>query len=315
MMESQVTKKDFDAVVEKFQQDPVHFADTYRQSPICFYHSADFDGMCSGAIVRNFVPDVELVGYNYGQPFPWDLIQKRRVIMVDVSLPAKDMQRICDEASLFIWIDHHKTAIQDMLDAEVGPMLTNCRVADAGGRKVSACELTWEYFAEDRPVPLAVHLLGRYDVWDHDGEPRAMPFQYGARAIIRSIDDEIWSVLLNPSSEELDVTDILQHGKMIMEYQDSENEKYAKTCAFETEIDGYKVLAINKGLTNSQIFDSVWDPEKHHIMSPFYRKKDGTWKVSLYTTRQDVDCSAIAKKRGGGGHQQAAGFTTPSCPY
>ena len=30
--------------------------------PICFYHSADLDGVCSGALVKHFVPDVELVG-------------------------------------------------------------------------------------------------------------------------------------------------------------------------------------------------------------------------------------------------------------
>ena len=30
--------------------------------------------------------------------------------------------------------------------------------------------------------------------------------------------------------------------------------------------------------------------------------------VSLFTTKKDIDCSALAKKYGGGGHEQAAGF-------
>ena len=32
------------------------------------------------------------------------------------------------------------------------------------------------------------------------------------------------------------------------------------------------------------------------------------WSFSIYTTKDDIDCSAIAKKRGGGGHKKAAGF-------
>ena len=36
----------------------------------CFYHSADLDGQCSGAIVKLARPDCELVGIDYGDPFP-----------------------------------------------------------------------------------------------------------------------------------------------------------------------------------------------------------------------------------------------------
>ena len=35
--------------------------------PICFYHKADLDGVCSGAIVKHFVPDCELYGFDYGE--------------------------------------------------------------------------------------------------------------------------------------------------------------------------------------------------------------------------------------------------------
>lgn len=90
-----------------------------------------------------------------------------------------------------------------------------------------------------------------------------------------------------------------------------ENKKYAKTCYFETEIDGLKCLAINKMLSNSQLFDSVWDETKYDAMLMFgYRK--GQWHVSLYSTKEDVDVSVVAKKYGGGGHRGASGF---QCAY
>lgn len=292
------------------------------QQPICFYHSADFDGLCSGAIVKRFAPDVELVGYDYDQDFPWEKVAGREVYMVDVSLPPADMQRICDDAKSFTWIDHHPRAITSVLDAEVGPMLTNCRVEDYPGRKISACELTWEWFAPDvageypdPKLPLAVHLLGRYDVWDHEGEPRAMPFQYGARAkILGGVDDLQWSELLDPDMDRL-THDILEAGYQLWHYQQSEDAKVARACCFDAELDGLKILACNRGLTNSSLFDTVWDPEKYHAMSPFYLNKRGQWKVSLYTTREDVDCSEIAKRYGGGGHQKAAGFHCEKLPW
>jgi nanoRNase/pAp phosphatase (c-di-AMP/oligoRNAs hydrolase) len=34
------------------------------------------------------------------------------------------------------------------------------------------------------------------------------------------------------------------------------------------------------------------------------------WQCSIYTTKNDIDCSVIAKSLGGGGHAGAAGFTT-----
>jgi len=79
----------------------------------CFYHSADLDGHCSGAIIKKFNPKVELIGYNYGQEFPWDSIQPgEQVFMVDVSLPMPQMYKLASMGTLY-WIDHHISAIND----------------------------------------------------------------------------------------------------------------------------------------------------------------------------------------------------------
>ena len=84
----------------------------------CFYHSVDFDGQCSGAIVYNYYKErnrkVNLVGINYGESFPWtDIGSSDTVYMVDFGIqPFKDMvllNSVCD----LVWIDHHKTAIED----------------------------------------------------------------------------------------------------------------------------------------------------------------------------------------------------------
>jgi hypothetical protein len=59
---------------------------------LCFYHSADFDGICSGAIVKQKHPDCYVYGINYGEDFPWDMLREDDiVIMCDFSLPFDEM--------------------------------------------------------------------------------------------------------------------------------------------------------------------------------------------------------------------------------
>ena len=67
-------------------------------------------------------------------------------------------------------------------------------------------------------------------------------------------------------------------------------------------------------LTNSQMFDSVWDNTKYDAMLTFGWRK-GKWTVSLYTDKEHVDVSVAAKNRGGGGHKQAAGFQCEELPF
>ena len=42
--------------------------------------------------------------------------------------------------------------------------------------------------------------------------------------------------------------------------------------------------------------------------------REGVMKVSLRASADEVDVSVIARKEGGGGHRQAAGFSTDPQP-
>src|SRR5512137_3219488 len=112
----------------------------------CFYHKIDPDGKCSGAIVKMAHPDVQLVGYNYGDKFPWESIAPGEpVFMVDVSMSPGDMDKLNEVADL-VWIDHHLSAIN-----AVNPDIKGLRRVGTAG-----CELTWEFLQGSEDVPLAV---------------------------------------------------------------------------------------------------------------------------------------------------------------
>lgn len=275
----------------------------------CFYHSADLDGHCSGALVKKAYPMCEMIGINYGQEFPWDSIGAGEVVfMVDFSLqPFDDMVRLNDTAQL-IWIDHHKTAIDE---AHKRGFIAHNQILEVGK---AACELTAEYLFGDTMID-AAYLLGRYDVWDLEADKRIMPFQYGMRMEQDTLPGApIWDAVFGEHPSHV-VREICVTGKVVLSYQTSQNYKYAKMCAFDTEINGLPAIAMNIGMANSQMFESVWDSDKYKVMMPFVWK-DGQWTVSLYTTSDTgVDVSAIAKSFHGGGHKQAAGFQCKALPF
>ena len=155
---------------------------------ICYYHNRDLDGFCSGAIMRLKFPDAQFIGYDYGQPF--EQIVGEEIIMADVSLPMSTMQKVAQASGhRFTWIDHHASAIKDYNEFFGGIEVEQINAVLKEG--VAACEIAWDYFFYNKPMPRAVRLLGQYDTWRNldkekwDGE--ILPFQYGMRLHCNSI--------------------------------------------------------------------------------------------------------------------------------
>lgn len=285
----------------------------------CFYHSADLDGRCSGAIVKRRFPDCEMVGIDYGERFPSETVYfGEPIIMVDFSLqPWGDMVMLNNLAMRLTWIDHHKSAIEEYRNSPIH----GAQVSYALDR--AACELAWEFYFPDQPMPEAVYLLGRYDIWKHAEVPGALEFQYGMGLIDDTAPEAaIWSDLLVAPGRDTYASlnaqartiEIKQQGAVALRYQRQQNAAFCRAYAFETEMDGLRCIAANRGMSNSLLFESVWDREKYDAMLMF-AWKHGSWTVSLYSDRPDVDVSVVCKARGGGGHKGAAGFQCSELPF
>ena len=277
----------------------------------CFYHSSDLDGHCSGAIVKLKHPECEMIGINYGQEIDLDSIAPGEVVyMVDFCLqPFSGMDglsRVCE----LHWIDHHAKGSIDEAHAR-GFLASGGQLLEVGR---AGCELTWEYLHPGEPMPRTVFLLGRYDVWDHAADEDALPFQYGMRNFDDTKPDNVqfWGSVLYFEPDE-----VVRMGRTILDYEDKQNAKFCSAYAFETSLLGHGAICANRGFTNSKVFDSVYDPSRQKLMITFCRLKPpvGKWTVSLYSTREDVDCGAIAKMFGGGGHKGAAGFQCETLPF
>ncbi len=284
---------------------------------ICFYHSADFDGMCSAAIVKHThnmnSENVECIGINYGEEFPWDEIGSGDLVyMVDFGLqPFKDMVLLNGITNL-IWIDHHKTALDDYDKAQIP-------FKGLRSLELSGCQLTWDYFfkkphQDTYTRPPVIDLLGWYDIWQHDKMDNIVEFQYGLKSFKVPPEHELWPMFFISSLDDKAIKGVIEKGKTILSYKEQCDIKKMKNGAFVTEIGGYTALAIN-ALGSSEMFDSIWDNTKYDLMLTFGWSRDGHWNCGMYTDKEGVNVGTLAKKLGGGGHNQAAGFQCDQLPF
>ena len=294
---------------------------------ICIYHNRDLDGFTSGAIVKkwhdklNDYPDnvkkgeLKLIGYDYGLPIPYDKIPEgESIIMIDVSLKMSEMSKLARHSKNLIWIDHHISAIKEyeafMTEQEEHYHPYFKAVLQNG---IAACEIAWNYLFPNQVMPKAIKLLGEYDTWRNNDKERweneILPFQFGMRLYCNSPETFPKALIYNDVERESweTVDYIVKQGKTVLQYQTMLNEIQCKNAAFEYDFNGYKAICLNGGGFNSDVFKSVYDETKHDIMMPF-QFNGKQWTISLYTTKDNIDCSAIAKSKGGGGHKKAAGF-------
>lgn len=299
----------------------------------CVYHSIDLDGFMSAAIVKHWfnstveIPNkkdepintLDFIGYNYGQPIP-DFSKYDKVIMVDISFRDSTMQILKELCKEFIWIDHHISSIKDSEEYHYND------IKGLRNTKYAACELTWKYFFPNETMPEIVRLLGRYDCFGHKGtdeETKVLEFQYGARQCIKNIEESFHWLVVNVNKsikEQLPyVNSILEKGTAIYNYLKTEAQQvYEK--GFEiilqeivmgnnntVERMNRKFICINRERFNPINFGIDYHKDGYDGCASFYF--DGQeFAISLYNDNGLVDCSAIAKELGGGGHRGASGF-------
>lgn len=286
---------------------------------IVIYHSRDLDGYTSGAICKKKYQDAILVGFDYGQDV-WEKLNsigvnlaEHHIIMIDVSLKMPEMFDLAKNCKTLTWIDHHISAIKEYEAAKADAPENFIPVLEDG---IAACEVGWKYLFPNELMPLTVLLLGEYDTWRQSDMDRwnkmILPFQFGMRMQCNSA-QTFPMILLEtksnfPQATEKAVEKVIETGHIILEYQKMQNQA-ACGASFEFEFEGLRAICLNGGGFNSDVFKSVYNPNKHDIMMPFrFNGKQKEWMFSMYSTKPDIDVSVIAKKWGGGGHKAAAGF-------
>ena len=316
---------------------------------ILIVHHCDNDGYGAAAIIAHAIgkDKVDYIEASYEVPLK-KLIKNtnyRAIYFVDYSISTKENALFVMELNKerdVIWIDHHKSSI-DMI--EEMPELSDLYGYRVIG--ISGTGLSWIYalnhlalnvsgfkdyelksiearmeqvsdtytaiskdmgnvFLRKLMCPKTLHLINRWDIWDIDD--RIIDFHYGLDI------DSPRDLLRVFESEEIDYqtqAKAINDGAKICRYIQKEDKESCDKNGFEIKIQyenkTYSCFCLNTNHFSSLAFgDRVND---YDIVMPF-NYNGRKWRYSMYTVKNDVDCSKIAKQFAGGGHPQAAGFTT-----
>ena len=287
-----------------------------RGMQLCIYHRSDLDGIGSAAVIRRVKPGIQICGWNYSEPRPVPLEhllneEKRHpgscsLILVDLSFNPEEMLLLKEcLGDRFLWLDHHKTAIENSVKHGYDDL------AGSRGTGLAAIQHAHLFFTDilwEQSLTEGVQLLGDYDSWKNEDaeywENKVLPYQWGMRFLAKGSVDECLRQLLCPVSE------VMSIGATIYSYEKDIASMFMKSRAFSIQFEGLKFLCFN-GSGNSNTFNSrfnttLWDA----CMIFGFNGKTRNWVVSMYTTREDLDLTPIAVKYGGGGHAKACGFST-----
>jgi hypothetical protein len=305
------------------------------------FHSADYDGIFCREIARKFLPEAELIGWNFGDP-PLVIPAEGEIYVLDIPVDRPfgfafaHKEEHFEWLSRVVWIDHHKSSIETHPTTIPGYRIDG----------VAACRLAWFYFTAleryreqtktadftwfqghypwatkqdfvERKVtePLAVRLAGEYDIWDKR-DPNAETFQYALRAADPERLSEAWGELLGNTSQDV-VHYLLAGGRAAQRYAQQQDAANVTHNSFIVEWESLKFVALNTGPFNSLTFAAKDVPETGHDALLGFRWTGKHWMVSLYHAkhRTDLDLSEIAKRHHGGGHRGACGFTCDKLPF
>ncbi len=280
--------------------------------PLCIYHGACDDGFGAAWCVRKQLGDeAEFYPGVYAKEPPD--VAGRDVIFVDFSYKRPVLDQMARAAHSILILDHHKTAQEDLADYPV-PLgngwqshLGNVAGDDMSGWRQpyalfdmerSGAALAWDYFVGGKRPEFIEYLQDR-DLWRKQlagGDE----FTIALRSYPQ--DFLIWDKLIDNG-----VAALITEGGAIQRYYRLRVEEL-KRSAYHAKLGGAKCRISNAPyFAASEVAGELCEGADFGVC--YFEVEKGRYQYSL-RSRGDFDVSAIARQFGGGGHKNAAGFTT-----
>lgn len=258
------------------------------------YHSNCYDGFGAAyAAWKKFGDEAKYIPVSYGFAPP-DVSEATEVYIVDFSY---DPDTILDwaETKKVVVLDHHKTA-KEKLEPLVGQ--ENPYVEFDMNR--SGAKMAWEYFHSDKsgscPGNMLIEHISDRDLWKFELDGTAKVHK---ALVSYPMDFQLW--------DQFDV-EVLKNEGVICERMYSSLVDNITKSAWIGEIDGYEVPMVNTSIAWSEVGHKLVESYPEHLFVASFTVFDKQIMWSLRSA--DFDVSAVAKKFGGGGHKNAAGFKT-----
>ena len=309
--------------------------DTQQEIVLVAYHANCIDGFTSAWVAHTALKKkgykVELLPMQYTSDSTEELFNclagKKgegqcsydKLYVVDFSLALdvlSDLERMYPELLTTI-LDHHKTAFEMYQpDVTVNPYLSWRRTTDSVDIYIDMQEcgasLCWKYFNPGERKPLLIKYVKDYDLWQFaygDETKWVNKYLCSEKKTI-----ENWDAIAYGMTSHIDMNYILERGEELQKTHDGAVANIVAN-AMNLKLDK-KTCLIAECKNKSLVSDAG------HILA----KQSGTFGAlynidieankTIWSLRSngDYDVSVIAKKYGGGGHKNAAGFETTFIP-
>jgi oligoribonuclease NrnB/cAMP/cGMP phosphodiesterase (DHH superfamily) len=262
------------------------------------YHANCTDGFGAAWALRTLYKDAaHYVPVQYGS-LPLDLDPKDRIIIVDFSYSREEIIALYEKHKKHVIVlDHHKTA-----EAALSG-LSYCRFDMAHSGAILAWQNAQGPYVQ--PPQLLRYIEDR-DLWKWE-----LVKSREVSAALRSYpqDFTVWDFLMQRP-----ISAFVDEGTAILRSQQQTIDALAG-AAYYARIGGFVVPCLNASTLISELGEELLRRHKSmQFAAVWHQSSDGRIKVSLRSddTRQDV--SIVAQAFGGGGHRNAAGFTTETPP-
>lgn len=265
---------------------------------VVLYHGSCSDGFCAAWVAKKRLPlDTVFIPVNYNQPYPNEIIGNI-VYILDFSYKHPVMSQLIGQAHAVCVLDHHESAQKELtfpscsyeqwVNGE-GRIYIKFDLNKSGGR------LTWDHFYPNIVPNWLVSYTEDYDLWR-----KRLLHTEEISAAIRSYpyDFAIWDTF--------NLSNLILEGKTILRYEEKII-KGAIANAVEIVMDEYKILTVNATICISEIGGQL--ARGRPFGATYFIRGDGKRVYSLRSSPEGINVADFAKKRGGGGHPHAAGFT------
>lgn len=266
-----------------------------KKPPIIFFHALCSDGMCAAYVARHRYKDAEFRPMHYDSKVDIAELAGRLVIVLDMSFPRDVVEKMHAAAGEFMLLDHHASAAAKLGDLDYCTFATD----------QSGAGLTWQTLFLGVP-PVLVQYVEDRDLWkfslDRSREVAAAIQELPIGMPGKPLDFDAWD-----KAAQLDVDALAMAGTHHLQTV-GRLAAHIESQAQLSEIAGVPCLVASSPVLVSEVGHLL--AQRMPPMGVVYSQRaDGIYTYSLRSTG-DFDVSAVAAKFGGGGHRNAAGFTS-----
>lgn len=305
------------------------------KNKILIIHHDDDDGLAGGAVIYNYlidnhIPPTRIVSVctDYGEGHIMKKVLEKghvfdMIYIVDISFKVNTIHELTSLNSMsangVIWFDHHSSSYEVLNAINHDPTLFpgfEKKVLSIIDDSRCGALIAFNCLYDKNMVPEIINRVDDYDRWKfcYDDTER---FHYGFHLhfnLLGDIGSVQWKEIVHGLHN--DISPIVKIGEMILEDRMNEfkNIREASMIITWVVIDGnaYSAAFINNTAGSSKLFaDNINDVD---IAIKFSLSNDLSYKYTVYTVHDEIECNKIAAFFGGGGHRGAAGFRSEKDP-